>query len=66
MLEYQLSEAFNKYDNVKISSNGTLYTAKVFKQDHQWLHTSMGVFNIVHPDVKIWRIIERYEDQGMV
>jgi hypothetical protein len=62
MIEHILSESFNRHDNVKvISSKGTWY-GRVFNQDHQWLKTSAGTFNIAHPDVKIYRVIERYED----
>jgi len=64
VIEYKLSPAFNKGDQVMIvSSKGTWY-GTVFSQEHQWLKTSAGYFNIAHPDVKAYRGIERYEDEG--
>lgn len=63
MIDYQLSEAFNKGDQVKIVSDKT-YFGKVTKgQYHQWLYTNQGIFNLTL--VKAYRAIERYEDPGM-
>lgn len=66
MIDYQEKpgDAFNKKDPVKIKSNGQTIFTTVFKQDHQWLFTAAGTFNLAHQDVKAYRGIERYEDQG--
>jgi len=66
MIEYILSEAFNKGDHVKVITPDirSPYFGIVSRQDHQWLFTSAGVFNIAHSEVKIYRSIERYEDHG--
>jgi hypothetical protein len=66
MIEYVLSEAFNKGDHVKIITPDirSPYIGIVSKQDHQWLFTSVGVFNITNDKVKAYRAIERYEDHG--
>ncbi len=69
MIEYpdKPTEAFRPKDPVKIIDQGpggkTFFTM-VIKQDHQWLFTTAGVFNLAHHQVKAFRGIERYEDQG--
>jgi len=55
MAHFESSEAFVKNDYVYVESGGRHYYGTVFRQDHQWLFTSAGVFNIAHPDVKILR-----------
>ena len=63
MIEYRLTESFNKGDQVKVVSDKT-YFGKVTKdQYHQWLYTNQGIFNLTL--VKAYRIIERYEDHGV-
>lgn len=66
MIEYKASEEFNKGDQVKIITPDirSPYYGIVSKQDHQWLFTSAGVFNLAHDQVKAFRGIERYEDRG--
>ena len=54
-------DAFNRNDPVKImdlSIGGRTYFTTVTKQDHQWLFTYQGIFNLAHPDVKAYRGID--------
>ena len=57
MVQYQdnPTEAFVRNDLVKIVSNGKTIEGIVMKQDHQWLFTNYGVYNLAHPDVKAFR-----------
>lgn len=55
MAHFVRSESFIKNDYVYIESGDRHYYGTVSKQDHQWLFTSAGIFNIAHPAVKIFR-----------
>lgn len=56
MAHMERSEAFMKNDYVMIDTKASVpYYGTVIKQDHQWLFTSVGIFNLAHPDVKAWR-----------